>query len=305
MLYWLHKNFASVWSAAPRNCYEWRWITNTEEESLTSPKARLFFCFSANVKESKIQKTSRFYSETWTSSQLANLHFSVFPDIWCYWEEAEPPLQVTTKLIICCDFWHSIDISIVVMHMWVSSNLSGCLLLQQVGSSSVYVWRVLVVISIGNYESVISPACCDNPSHRRRWRDESRRCHKLFCIVSCFRGCKNTFEMEDFHLCWLPDITAERWQFLRLHVTLRWYDYSGMNCKRKRKWSSVEQNQSYRGLEPEDRWGLGCYSALSPSGLDRRNKAEAYGGRCKFDTASKLLIGWYQHHRCACGEEGF
>lgn len=43
-------------------------------------------------------------------------------------------------------------------------------------------------------------------------------------------------------------------------------------------------------VRPGDRWGLGCYSTLSPAGFSRRVKAEAYGARCEDDAASELLM---------------
>lgn len=43
-------------------------------------------------------------------------------------------------------------------------------------------------------------------------------------------------------------------------------------------------------VRPGDRWGLGCYSAFSPSGFSRRVMAEAYGERCEDDAASELLM---------------
>lgn len=43
-------------------------------------------------------------------------------------------------------------------------------------------------------------------------------------------------------------------------------------------------------VRPGDRWGLGCYSTLSPSGFSRRVKAEAYGARCEDDAASELVM---------------
>lgn len=43
-------------------------------------------------------------------------------------------------------------------------------------------------------------------------------------------------------------------------------------------------------VRPGDRWGLGCYSALLPSGFSRWVMAEAYGARCEDDAASELLM---------------
>lgn len=71
--------------------------------------------------------------------------------------------------------------------------------------------------------------------------------------------------------------------------------------QKRRKWkpSAMKEHIEYKvkeilaakhSIRPGDRWGLVCYSTLSPSGFSRRVKAEAYGARCENDTASELLM---------------
>lgn len=176
-------------------------------------------------------------------------------------------------------------------------------------SGSVHCWSFPLVIPMGNYESVMSPACCDNSSHRRGWRDESRRRHEIYinfcnaCPLS--EGVKTLLRRRISAY----DITAKRWKSLHLNIAriiqLFWDQIPNASENYSSRWTEVEWNPSYRGLEPEDRWGLGCYSALLPSGLARRIKAEAYGGRCEDETASEFDNGWHQQHTCACSKEHF